>query len=543
MQRELLAEAEQLTEQANIIWNEGRYPETEPLCTKALKLTRQALGNNDPRVAERLYNLASLYHFQNRFEEAKPLYQEAIQIHESQPAPDTAALAFCYGWLGKTIFEGWRDNPAVDGDLDPDLPSNVSFQDAEACYLQALKLLEGCDYAESPERAACLMHLAFLYYYTGRNDEAETIYRRAFALREKLFGPDHLETAECVGRLAILYYFQEEFKIDPEPYFLRALEIRERNLEPDHPERIEWLYRTAEFYHSRKRAVKAQRLFERLASLLDALPEETLVELEWVTSGYLDYLRATRRESEAAALEARLCRQDSLRESQRREAVQREAMLGPDHPHLAESLCALASTLRFEEEYAESEAHYLRALAIREKAFGATSSSLMEILNGLALLYRFQERYEEARAVLERARSLPLDGTQRHGIEYARTLEHLAWVEAALGQMEGAEPLFQHAVTLVEEMPHTDFRILAEMRYRLSLFYSQQERYPESEDCLLKTLTAAEQTPEVYDLDIADYREQYAFILSEMGREREAQQQLAVVKSLWQHAGTPRDDL
>src|SRR6478752_792660 len=95
---ELLAEAERLTNEASVFWNDGDFPGTEALCRQAVDLTRAAVGDRDRLVAERLYNLGTLYHFQRRFNEAKPLFEEAILIHEAQATLDGKALAFCYAW-------------------------------------------------------------------------------------------------------------------------------------------------------------------------------------------------------------------------------------------------------------------------------------------------------------------------------------------------------------------------------------------------------------------------------------------------------------
>src|SRR5438552_3316509 len=113
---ELLAEAERLTAEASESWNAGAYPATEALCRQALELTRSALGDRDRQVAERLYNLATLYHFQGRFAEAKPLFREAIEIHSAQSWIDHTPLAFCYAWMAKTVFDAWREDPGIDGD-------------------------------------------------------------------------------------------------------------------------------------------------------------------------------------------------------------------------------------------------------------------------------------------------------------------------------------------------------------------------------------------------------------------------------------------
>ena len=43
----LLTEAQRLTDQASLLWNEGSFPKTESLCRQALKLTRSAVGDRD----------------------------------------------------------------------------------------------------------------------------------------------------------------------------------------------------------------------------------------------------------------------------------------------------------------------------------------------------------------------------------------------------------------------------------------------------------------------------------------------------------------
>ncbi|MDB9387472.1 tetratricopeptide repeat protein, partial [Microcystis aeruginosa] len=60
--------------------SQGRYTEAEPLYLQALDLRKQLLGDNHPHVAICLNNLAALYDSQGRYTEAEPLYLEAINI-------------------------------------------------------------------------------------------------------------------------------------------------------------------------------------------------------------------------------------------------------------------------------------------------------------------------------------------------------------------------------------------------------------------------------------------------------------------------------
>jgi tetratricopeptide (TPR) repeat protein len=536
---QLLEEAQRLTDQANVLWNDAAYADTEALCRRALKLTRAAVGDSDCRVAERLYNLATLYHFQRRFEEARPLYAEAIHIHEAQTLTDHRALAFCFAWLGKTMFEAWRDDPGIDGDA-----QGQSFEEAEICYRRALALLERSGAAETPEYSGCLIQLGFLHYYCDNLDKAEPLFCRALSLRERLYGSDHLETAEAIGRLAILYWQHEDAQADPEPLFRRALDIRERHLVSGDPEVWEWIFRLAEFCRASGHADEAEELFSRLASLLldaSGAPDE---DVDWIVSGCLDYLNETGRSELAAAIDSRWnCETADIR-IKRRELKRKERMLGREHPSVVDSLCALAAGLRFEEKYEEAESLYRRALAIREKTGDPKSPELLPILNGIAMLLRAQDRIESARGVLERARGIPYTpDIPYERAEHAHTLEQLAWVCSAENRINEAEDLFHRAIALLDDTDFCDYRETAEMRYRMSIFYASCARYTEAEESLISAFLAAEHTTEIDDLELADYREQYSRILTALGRNKEAAAQIAEVKRIWEDSGAPRDDL
>lgn len=538
-QRDLqLLEAQRLTDQVSVLWSVGSYPGTEPLCRRALKLTRAAVGDRDPRVAERLYNLATLYHLQRRFEEAKPLYRESIFIHESQRAPDRQALAFCLAWLARTLVEAWREDPGVDASEE-----GRSFIEAEECYRRALELLEGLNADDSAEYAGCLMQLGFLYFYCDRFREAEPLYRRALNMCENLFGTDHLETAEAAGRLAMLYWQDRDSGTDPEPLLRRSLQIRCGQLEPTDPEIWEWTFRLAEYYRASGRDAESEELYERLGDLL--LDEATPLhdEVDWIVSGYLDYLLETGQVDLAAAIDARWNAESPSLRRRRLKLKRAETMLGPDHSLVAVSLCDLADDLRLDERYTEAEPLYRRALAISERAGESNKAAALPVLNGLASMLRAQDKTEEAKELLERARRIPFERDQPgERKQHARALEQLAWVSSIQDRGENAEALFRSAIALVAAAP-CDYREIAEMQYRRSIFYSQDGRHARAEDCVLAALDAAAQTDGLDALEVADFREQYAAVLEALGKTQDAERERAEVRRIWADAGAPRDDL
>ena len=65
---------------ANLLVDTGRYEEAEPLYRQALEIGRETLGEGHLDYAIRLNNLANLLTDTGRFEEAKPLIRQAPEI-------------------------------------------------------------------------------------------------------------------------------------------------------------------------------------------------------------------------------------------------------------------------------------------------------------------------------------------------------------------------------------------------------------------------------------------------------------------------------
>ena len=74
--------ATSLNNLANLYDSQGRYEEAEPLYQQALEVYRKLLGNEHPDVATSLDNLAGLYSLQGRYEEAEPLYRQALDMRK-----------------------------------------------------------------------------------------------------------------------------------------------------------------------------------------------------------------------------------------------------------------------------------------------------------------------------------------------------------------------------------------------------------------------------------------------------------------------------
>jgi tetratricopeptide (TPR) repeat protein len=157
--------------------DQGRYNEAEPLYAQALEMRKRSLGEDHPDVATSLNDLAGLYVSQGCYSEAEPLYVQALEMRK---------------WLlGKN----------------------------------------------HPDVAQSLNDLAGLYVSQGCYNEAEPLYVQALEMRRRLLGEDHPDVASSLNNIALLYDNQERYS-EAEPLYMQALDIAERQLGVDHPNTV-----------------------------------------------------------------------------------------------------------------------------------------------------------------------------------------------------------------------------------------------------------------------------------------------------------------
>ncbi len=134
-------------EAGNAAAQAGKYPSAEKLYLEAIKQA-EAFGKTDLRLATSLANLATVYHLESKYPEAKDYYQRAIRV------------------------------------------------------------LEKVEPAEPLLLATTLDRLATLYRETSKFDEAETCAKRVLQIRQAKLGEEHLDVAEALENLATIYYLQ-----------------------------------------------------------------------------------------------------------------------------------------------------------------------------------------------------------------------------------------------------------------------------------------------------------------------------------------------
>ncbi len=86
---------------------EGRYAAAEKLFLGALK-EAEKFGDQDPRLATSLNNLALLYHNQGRYAQAEPLYQRALAVVEKAGVRRGQLLIDPGIGFGKTVTQNYE---------------------------------------------------------------------------------------------------------------------------------------------------------------------------------------------------------------------------------------------------------------------------------------------------------------------------------------------------------------------------------------------------------------------------------------------------
>ena len=147
-------------------YQQADYAQAEKLFLAALKEAEQ-FGEQDPRFAASLNNLAELYRAQGKYAQAEPLYQRALAIWEKALGPEHPNVA-----AGLSNLAGLYD-------------AQGKYAQAEPLYQRALAIREKALGPEHPNVATVLENYAALLHKLNRDAEADKMEARAQAIRAK----------------------------------------------------------------------------------------------------------------------------------------------------------------------------------------------------------------------------------------------------------------------------------------------------------------------------------------------------------------------
>jgi tetratricopeptide (TPR) repeat protein len=174
----------------------------------------------------------------------------------------------------------------------------------------------------------------------------------------------------------------------------------------------------------------------------------------------------------------------------------REESLGPDHLDTSQSAYNLARLYADQGRYGDAEQLYLQVLATRERAFGPEHPAIAQCLNSLALLYWFWDRYEQSEELYLRA--LPMY-QQLLGPEHpdtAHCMNNLGLLYVTQAKYTEAERLHRQVLITRQAILPPAHPDTAQSLQNLACLYMAQgdpNNYAEAEQLLLQSLSMREQ--------------------------------------------------
>lgn len=226
--------------------SQGKYEQAKQLYSEALEILQEQ-GNYADAIS-RLNDLAGIDHAQGHYEEALKLYQQALEIYEGGKSTDVATYATTINLLASTYH------------------AQGKYLEAEQLYRKSLDIRLK-EFGEShPDVAVSLNNLGLLYSEQRKFSEAESYYQQALEIQRKLLGETNLDIATSLNNIALLYYAQGRL-IEAEAYLVDALKIRKKLLGDNHPDVAGSLNNLAGLYKAQGRFVEAQPLYEEALTI------------------------------------------------------------------------------------------------------------------------------------------------------------------------------------------------------------------------------------------------------------------------------------
>ncbi len=232
----------------------------------ALELLERAAERLDSELAEQpemraslMELIGSIYSNLGLYDEAEPLLQEALAIHQTGSAPAETDLATVLAKLGELRFHtGAYDDaekmlrdaltariealgaghPQVgisQGDLATVLLARGQYEDAEVLYRNALTTLAEATGEGARQRLVNQNNLAHLLLLTGRLDEAEALARETLKRQRAVLGDRHPDVAVTENTLATIFIGSRQYD-SAEPLVRAALDRKRELFGAEHPQ-------------------------------------------------------------------------------------------------------------------------------------------------------------------------------------------------------------------------------------------------------------------------------------------------------------------
>ena len=218
-------------------FEQGRNVEAKDLYIRSLRILEDSRAPQTD-VSAVLSDLAKVYVLEQQWVLARQTHQRALEIDRRVLGDDHPRVAFRLGNLA-IVAQNMGD-----------------LKLAETLYLDALKRQQHIYGDRHPETAAAKGNYGLLLQREGRLSEAEPLLRSALEARLSLNGPNHFLVGYCRVSLAILLHDKGDLAAS-EDEFRQALAIYDKSLPENHQYRAALLMHFARLLVDRNKAAEA----------------------------------------------------------------------------------------------------------------------------------------------------------------------------------------------------------------------------------------------------------------------------------------------
>ncbi|MFN8654843.1 MAG: tetratricopeptide repeat protein [Candidatus Obscuribacterales bacterium] len=447
------------------------------ICIKALKLARRHnMTFHDAVTATRAY----LQEVRQQDDKSDAIFvaEQGFKVAETKYAADSREL------IGPLL------------DLGDAYTTSEQFAKARGVYQRALGLFEHFFGPRHSKTAIALIKLAQIAVNERNFEDARTYGWRALQILQESLGPEHINTARCLRMLGSVFEAEGNLA-EAEQLYTSSLRVHERVLGIENPETTAFLRQLSTFWSRKGKKGERKRVGELLteAGLLDtssldhALKTQQknstpigheLIQLSLITEAVLKAVLQVQILIEESLVPAPLgskalrmvAEENHTLESALRllgweeptmamedlkdvlttsaELMAAERALGIHHSGVAQLNMQLADLYVRRRAFAAAEGLYKRGLFILKQSTGQKDLELADCLFRMANLYYVQKRLIESEPLYYQSLQIRSQMLGDRSALVGTTLEHLARLQEALGNLEMAHRFAEQAKQIKE---------------------------------------------------------------------------------------------
>ncbi len=420
----------ELNDSLSYFYKNGDFEKGIIIGEEAVTLAKKEFGENHPRYATSLNNLAGLYSNLSQYEKAESMYIRAKDLYKKALGETHPNYATSLNNLAELYVSMGHDNKA------------------EPLFIQSMEIRKEALGETDPHFEQSLNNLIYLYERMGQYERAEPFYIQIKERRKKNFGENHPQYAESLNNLALLYRGMGKYE-KAEPIFINAIEINRKTLGENHPHYAISLYNLGLLYEQIGLNEKAASLFVKS------------IEIEKKVYGEMDS-RYAKSLNQLGGLYLSMGPSSKAEPFIIQAKEIRKKVLGENHLDYATSLDNEAALYLIRGKYEKSEPLYIQSKEIRRKILGENHIKYASSINNLALLYQIMGKYEEAESLCMQASIIFRNISGETHPLYATSLNNLALILQSMGQYKKAEPfMISYSKIILEKVKNT-FAVLSE---------------------------------------------------------------------------------